>query len=625
MKNWKCALALLLCLCLLSGCAALPMVPLPPETPAAEETDTPAPEKTPEKTPEPQESPAPEAVPAGKYFADTEHAALHYADMEYVHYDDTAFRENIESAYALMEESGAWEELAEIYSECSAMLTEMLTHNSLIYLQYYHDVSDEAAFEEAAWSDNLCNDAWDALCSMLRLLAESRYGEDFRALVGDEAYGEYLDYEDMTEREKELYERESELELLYEQQLLDSYEVVVDGEVWTAERFAQEEDALDYETYFEVYFALEKAMNDVVGATFTELVAIRRELAEIYGVESYAHYAYEEIYARDYTPEEIASFREVVKTEIAPRAFEAIFYSDLFFADTGEADYTAEELLDILRTYLPDVSEEMLEPLDYMTKYGLYDIGNEENMSDGAFTTTLTAYQAPFIYARTYGDCYDVSTVVHEFGHYNDAYHNIPADVLLSSGCFDLLEIHSTGLEVLFHEYYGEIFGAELEDAALMNSLGNLLWGVVSGCIYDEFQQYVYSHPGLTLEEINQAYYEINASYGYPYGIDLPDGDTEWMYVSHNFSSPMYYISYATSAVCALELWAESCTDRAAAVDRYLTLVSYGAYDYGFTELTELCGFDGIGDAEHIIEVCDMVLDEMERMERVYAKTGKAA
>lgn len=622
MKKLNCFLALLLCLGLLSGCAALPVAPVPAPEESPEQTevrDTPAPAET------PQASPTPGAVPAGRYFTDTEHAALHYADMEYVHYDDTAFRENLDRMYDLMEENGAWEEIRELYEACYTMLSDMITYNSLIYLQYYHDVTDEAVFAEAGWSDELCNDAWDEMSSVLQELAESRYAEELRALVGDEAFAEYLEYEDMTDREKELLEREGELERLYEKQLVDTYEVEVDGETWTAERFAQEEDRLDYDSYYEIYFALEKAMNDVVGETFLELVDIRCELAELYGEESYAHYAYEEIYARDYTPEEITAFREVVKYEIAPRVFETVLYSDLFFADTSEADFTAEELLDILAVWLPDISEEMLEPLDYMRAYGLYDIGNGENMSEGAFTTTLTSYAAPFIYARTYGDCYDVSTIVHEFGHYNDAYHNPQPDLLTSAGCFDLLEIHSTGLEVLFHEYYDDIYGEDLADAAMMNSLGNLLWSVVSGCIYDEFQQYVYTHPGLTLEEINQAYYDINAAYGYPYGIDLPNGDTDWMYVSHNFSSPMYYISYATSAICALELWAESLADREAAVERYLTLVSLGAYDYGFSELVEQCGFGGISGAEHIIGVCSQALDAMAALESEYAQSGKAA
>lgn len=38
---------------------------------------------------------------------------------------------------------------------------------------------------------------------------------------------------------------------------------------------------------------------------------------------------------------------------------------------------------------------------------------------------------------------------------------------------------------------------------------------MVEGCLYDEFQIYLYSHPSLTLSEINQAFLELAQEYGY--------------------------------------------------------------------------------------------------------------
>ena len=46
----------------------------------------------------------------------------------------------------------------------------------------------------------------------------------------------------------------------------------------------------------------------------------------------------------------------------------------------------------------------------------------------------------------------------------------------------------------------------------------------------------------------------------------------EWLSTSHLFTSPFYYAAYGTSALAALDLFAESRSDYAAAVDTYLRL-----------------------------------------------------
>ncbi len=94
---------------------------------------------------------------------------------------------------------------------------------------------------------------------------------------------------------------------------------------------------------------------------------------------------------------------------------------------------------------------------------------------------------------------------------------------------------------------------------------------IADGCLYDEFQSTVYQNPDMSLEEINQLYKQLAVQYGYLYDDDEEVYD--WIQVSHNFQNPLYYISYATSALSSLDLWLISLEDRDKAVDIYLDLV----------------------------------------------------
>ena len=76
----------------------------------------------------------------------------------------------------------------------------------------------------------------------------------------------------------------------------------------------------------------------------------------------------------------------------------------------------------------------------------------------------------------------------------------------------------------------------------------NLSSALITGCLYDELQQYVYAEEDLTLEKINQEYCRLCKEYGL---IPADDERTElysWYQVPHTFTSPCYYISYAVSA-----------------------------------------------------------------------------
>ena len=84
--------------------------------------------------------------------------------------------------------------------------------------------------------------------------------------------------------------------------------------------------------------------------------------------------------------------------------------------------------------------------------------------------------------------------------------------------------------------------------------LYNILDSILDGCLYDEFQTAAYQNPEMTAEELNRLFKALSEDYGYSYGPGV-DADPAWVENAHNFQNPLYFISYATSALSALDLW----------------------------------------------------------------------
>ena len=538
-------LSLLLAAALLCGCGAKKT-----ESAAPEKTETisiPAATAAPEPTatPEPTAAPTPEIT-----WSDGVHADVDFDDMTWEIYDTTLFNERCEQL-SRTEDAGEAEEL---YRWLAGEYNKLRTYSELVWIDFYASNGEDDEISDACQQiDDMLSEAGDTLFAALASALEGPVRRELTAVMGEENARSYVGYEEMSERESYLWNRETELELRYNE-LVDRTDI--------------SEPSLNYQ----------------LGRIFLDLVKIRNELAELNGYDTYAEYAYEMSYGRDYTPEDAARLCEQIKP-YARKYYADCYYCDVFQEDIGY--FSAGELIDMLSEYAPRISPEAAAAQRYMEDHGLYLIESMNLISGLGYTTTLPAYNAPFLYNSLYGNVYDVTSMFHEFGHYYDAFVNPEPDPLGSYGSYDIYEIHSTSLEALTCGWYDEIFGEEA-DKARIYCLDSLIDNVVSGCIYDEFQQYVYAHPDMSPDDVNKAYRDISASYGVSFR--SASGAYYWMYVSHNFESPFYYISYAVSTLASLQVWALAEKDRDAAIELYNDIVSRGAFDDTYCELVRDVG-----------------------------------
>lgn len=499
------------------------------------------------------------------------HANIPFSEMAYERPDTGALADQLDALLADAQGTADSKRLLDRYDEVLARFNEADSQLSLCYVYYAHDVTDTYYQEEYAWLQTELN-ALDLAMSDVSLALLERDEAAARARWGDEYADAVLANAALNDEEiQPLLEQEQALVQSYDE-LLASFVLREDGRTYTMEQIA-EVAAQDYDEYVRLYDAYTTALNEEAGQIYLKLLRLRNEMAGKLGYGSYAAYMYD-CYGRDYTVTDARALHAAVKEYLVPVYWQLVMRAALQDEALPDGSFALEPYLEELRAAAADFSPLLLEALDYMLTNGLYDFEDNDNKMQSSFTTYFSSYNAPFMFTAWEGSHYNTRTVIHELGHYANYYHN-PAVGWSVADPLDLAEVDSQGLEMLMIPYYTAFYG-EAAEAAELEQMVEAVYAVISGCMEDELQQEAYANPDMTLEELNAVYLRLAEEYGF---VDLYGYiGTEWTLIPHTFQTPMYYISYATSMVPALELWELSRTDEAAARSAYWSILQRGAY-----------------------------------------------
>lgn len=532
---------------------------------------------TPASTEEPsagtQGEPSP--VTGGRtYFEDIWHGDFKYTDMEYEHYEREWLDEYLEPIYQLCENGGSEQE----FDDADAALTDELyyinTMLTLISLRNSFRPDDEKISDELLYTQELYYTAVDEYWNAMHAMAVSSHADLMSAVYHTDLITAFREYVPVTDGAGlGAYNAENEL--------INEYYALM----------AQPEPD-----------------SEAVGQVFIDLVKLRSEKAgDGGGYDTYAGYAYDMIYSKDYTPDDARAVWQGVKEYIVPvmkaRA-ESVRAGTELLQSSGEVDYSSAAIINAMDRILPKISPELYTAFRYMVDYRLYNIEYSPDKANRGYTTLLYYVNEPYIFNAAYDEFYDYTDMFHEFGHFANYFYT-QSDLLFGISDNDLSELQSQGMELLFTHYYDEIFGSRADDARGY-VLMNMIYSVVDGALYDEFQQRVYAEPDLSVDRVNEIYAGLYEEYGYePY-----DGyETEWMGISHNFDTPFYYISYAVSAIGALELYKLMEESFERGVDKYLTVCAMDTEYYYYSEALEEAGLSDIFDPATYSGLAEM-LDE---------------
>ncbi|MBR5490472.1 MAG: hypothetical protein IKV79_04290 [Oscillospiraceae bacterium] len=490
------------------------------------------------------------------------HESYAFEDMSYEHYDENTFIDlcrNVESyAHSVPNKDEARKAVAYLYEE----LCYINTMYSLAEIAYYQNPNNTKNEEELYYIEDVYNRMYYEYMYAIGAVAAS----DNAYILEDEFYTDTIDYmaEFFSVRD-------------------DDY-ALAESELFTEEsRLVAEYYAIMSEEYPDFGAAAE---------LFTELITLRKDFAAFYGYDSAAEYYYADYYYKDYTPEQSEALWAAAKEHLAPLIREkGEEYYDSYYEilDNYSIDCSPDTILEAIGRNIPLISEELDEAFTFMVDNGLYDIAPSSTKADLGYTTRLYYYDVPFIFNSPYSEFADYLDLIHELGHYANNYFTW-SDLIFGYPDNDLCELQSQGLEMLFTACYEDIFGEAAEDIEsylLMNKLVTL----AEGLMYDEFQQLCYAEENLTGEKATEMFCRVYEEYGFtPY-----EGyESEWIYVPHNFEYPFYYISYAVSALPALEIYILMDDNLNAAIEKYMEVCLMDTEAYYFSEALAEADFTDI-------------------------------
>ena len=526
--------------------------------------------------------PSATAIPEDAYLPETKpeivdsETEVGFSDMVYSRPDTSEIRNAIQDLKdKILQGNVPTGELFKDYETIMGMYRHLDSESSLAYLLYSLDVTTSYYKDEYDYVYAEMNSIDLLLIEIAQLLAESEQtAGEMKEIYGD-AYIEHV-YKAAKQNSPEIQEDLKEEEKLVGQYdaLLTGYVLEDGGREYTLEDIA-EVASDDYEEYSRLYGAYCAGLNRKAGEIYLKILKIRARIADKLGYSNYAEYMYD-AYDRDYSCREIRNLEQVVKDEIVPIYQKAVLRAYMMngFSNKGSDNIPFSTFLNRFAVILKDFSPEMEDSLQYMRRNGLCLSDVSEKKMEGSFTTYIDDYQAPCIMTQYEGTGNNAQTIIHEFGHFANFHLNTQSG--WNTGSYlDCCEVDSQGLEMLMLHYYDQLFG-ESGSSLRTDKLNDMMYSIISGFMEDEFQQEIYSHPDMTLEDLNALYLQLSEEYGFTtlYGFT----GLEWVMIPHTFQSPMYYISYGVSAIAALEIWALSEKDFSQAKDIYLKVQQRPSY-----------------------------------------------
>lgn len=292
----------------------------------------------------------------------------------------------------------------------------------------------------------------------------------------------------------------------------------------------------------------EKKVAEMSTDILIDLIAVRKSLSDAFGHESYLEYAYESIY-HDYTYDKIYTYIEDVTEYILPVYLKLANYVFNHYASTEKAE-AVDRITLINNAYemLKGTDSDLYDIYSYMLQHGLFDIEpGAANRYEGAMTTYLDAYMAPFLFVSTTGKSHDYITLFHEFGHFVDYYVNCNSTTSL-----DLSEVSSQALELLMLTKLEGFVSSEGITYLTYYEMENAMLTLFFQSFYALFEHRIYTENPTTKQELDGIVMDCAEEMGLnPQYYNTVD----YVLISHIILYPTYVQSYCTSLTTALEIY----------------------------------------------------------------------
>lgn len=275
--------------------------------------------------------------------------------------------------------------------------------------------------------------------------------------------------------------------------------------------------------------------SDEMAQTLVDLIEVRSRIAAHAGFDSYADFANNYYFYRDYTPEELSAYLEDIRDTLVP-----LF--SLAMENLGELEECqGSQALDYVTQSANAMGGLVQEACALMLEDGLYDMEAGAHRSDSSFEVYLPSYQKPFLFLNPTGSTLDCLSMAHEFGHFCNDYASAGSMVDI-----DVCEIFSQGFEYLSLCYHPEA------QALTRYKMAESMLTYVGQACYARFEQEMYRLEEPSVEALCQLFEQISEEYSM---VDEYFSCWNFIFIPHFYSDPMYVSSYVVSNDAALQLY----------------------------------------------------------------------
>jgi oligoendopeptidase F len=381
----------------------------------------------------------------------------------------------------------------------------------------YHDIDmqDEYWQEEYGFCSSAAAQVDVLLDDMYRALAQSpmRVSLESPALFGEGFFDSYLEESPYDEGYMILAEEELRLENLY-------YELCAE--------YAG--DGLEASAYYTIH-------GPQLAQVFADLIAVRQDMADYLGYDSYPQLAYDMYHYREYTPRQTEKYMEQLGQELKSLYTDALEDNRWNWSEVSSNE---EKTFAYVKKAAEAMGGVMEEAFKRMETGNFYHILSDGNKYDGGYEVYLTAYRVPFVYLKTNDVNYDKLAFAHEFGHFVHDY--------VCQGTYastDVTEVMSQATE-----YMSTVYAQDR--AAESYKLIDGLWVLVEQACYTAFEIRAYSlkEGELTPDGLAQLFKATCEEFGLAW--ESPMGFTS---IQHFYGYPMYISSYVYSADVAFQIY----------------------------------------------------------------------
>lgn len=401
----------------------------------------------------------------------------------------------------------------------------------------------------------------------------ARFEEEYFGVGHSEKYAIGTRYTDLT---VSLLKTEASLEKRYSQLSPATINITSDGIYGSYEAVA----AILKERYKdapEIYDAQMKVATELYENNlraqktdvYINLLKVRRMIAESMGYESYADYAYSEIYTA-YALEEYEKFLADISDYVIPvyrKLYSHVFMN--YFKNNTPTAIDRAHTVNIFANTLMHTNKEIYDAYTFMLHYGLFDFNSENKARyDGSFTLYLNDYQSPVSFVTLSGEITDFTAIASEFGKFLDIFVNLDKE-----SSMDISESTSFGLSLLTLPYLRNHITEKDYKYLLYSEMNKMLLTLIYQGFYAEFEHEAYklSIGEITKDHLNEIVERISAKMSLNSDVY---GDLTDILIEDLFLSPFSTQAYTTSATVALEMYFAECAESGSGLNSFMKLIN---------------------------------------------------